>query len=140
MKQCKICKEFKELSRFENHTTNDGKRSQCASCRYQARIERDPDYELKLRNRKLGYQYGINLKIYDDMLKRQDNKCAICLSVFDQTPCIDHDHSCCSGRNSCGNCVRGLLCRSCNNMLGQAKDSPQILERAVRYLSDYQEA
>jgi hypothetical protein len=37
---------------------------------------------------------------------------------------VDHDHDCCSGR-SCGRCVRGLLCTSCNTGLGQ-------LERAIR--------
>jgi hypothetical protein len=31
---------------------------------------------------------------------------------------IDHDHNCCSGRKTCGKCVRGLICFSCNRMIG----------------------
>lgn len=51
---------------------------------------------------------------------------------------LDHDHACCprvkgSMEYSCGKCVRGWLCRSCNLALGQLKDSPGLL----RGLADY---
>lgn len=34
---------------------------------------------------------------------------------------IDHDHSCCPGRTSCGACVRGILCAGCNTMMGRVQ-------------------
>jgi hypothetical protein len=48
---------------------------------------------------------------------------------------VDHDHSCCPGKKSCGKCVRGLIHWSCNVLLGYAKHDPQIL----RYAADYME-
>jgi hypothetical protein len=50
---------------------------------------------------------------------------------------IDHDHSCCPGgmAQKCGQCVRGLLCASCNHGLGNFRDDPALLEAAVRYLA-----
>lgn len=48
---------------------------------------------------------------------------------------IDHDHSCCKGKNTCGNCVRGVLCHSCNLGIGLFKDSVLVMTRAISYLT-----
>jgi hypothetical protein len=61
------------------------------------------------------------------MLKDQNGGCAICYKpegsrMFD----VDHDHK--TGE------VRGLLCTSCNRVLGHAKDSVERLLAAARYL------
>lgn len=64
---------------------------------------------------------------YDDLFHSQSGLCAICRkSVNHKTSHIDHDHE--SGK------IRGLLCINCNHLLGQAKDSVLILERAIEYL------
>lgn len=48
----------------------------------------------------------------------------------------DHDHTCCEGRYSCGECLRGFLCATCNQILGRWRDNPDIFLAAVRYLYD----
>lgn len=48
---------------------------------------------------------------------------------------IDHDHSCCQGKNTCGDCIRGVLCHSCNAGIGLLKDSVYVMTRAISYLT-----
>lgn len=47
---------------------------------------------------------------------------------------VDHDHSCCDTDSSCGECVRGILCRTCNVALGQVGDNIDHLEALLQYL------
>jgi len=71
-----------------------------------------------------------------EWLERQENRCAVCVVEFDEdtSPCVDHDHACCPGDKSCGECVRGLLCGPCNKGLGNFRDNPDTLMAAVTYL------
>lgn len=58
---------------------------------------------------------------------KQDGKCAICDAEIPHSEMVvDHDHA--------TGLVRGLLCRACNNGLGQFLDSERILLRAIEYL------
>jgi hypothetical protein len=66
-------------------------------------------------------RYNLTQEGFDLLLKAQSCACAMCRTPFlDGQPIfIDHDHTCCQGeKSSCGNCVRGLLCLSCNTALG----------------------
>lgn len=61
--------------------------------------------------------------------------CDICSESLSVTNInIDHDHSCCPGQQTCGDCVRGLLCRACNRGLGSFKDQVDLVENAIKYL------
>lgn len=68
-----------------------------------------------------------------------DSGCGICHSKASLV--VDHDHSCCSrettGRNTCGQCIRGILCDSCNRGLGLLGDTPEKVQRAFEYLSGH---
>ena len=69
--------------------------------------------------------YGLRQLDYDRLLARQGGACAICFN--DGEPLvIDHDHI--------EGSVRGLLCNSCNSMLGFARDDTRILRSAIQYL------
>ena len=84
-------------------------------------------------------RYGLDPEKYQDLLKAQDYKCGICGSGDPGRPnwSVDHDHSCCPGKSSCGACVRKLLCIRCNAGLGMFKDSPELLTRAISYLESH---
>ncbi len=96
---------------------------------------RQVEYETANKARRRDFRYGLQPGEFDEMFAHQNGECAICLSPFgDDTPCIDHDHTCCPGLKSCGKCVRGILCRQCNAWLGRVKDDPIVLRRAANYL------
>jgi hypothetical protein len=66
-------------------------------------------------------QYGLTPERFAEMLEAQGFACAMGGEPFEEGDqiCIDHDHACCADeKQSCGRCVRGLLCVSCNTALG----------------------
>lgn len=52
---------------------------------------------------------------------------------------VDHDHSCCKV-NSCGRCVRGVLCHRCNCAIGKLGDDIEGVRTALAYLERGSEA
>jgi recombination endonuclease VII len=81
-------------------------------------------------------RYGLTAASFDALLATQGGGCRICQTIKPGARGwhVDHDHACCPGNRTCGQCVRGLLCHSCNLMLGQAGDDPEVLRRAIAYL------
>lgn len=88
---------------------------------YLRRKERVPEQMLKYHRTQTLKKYNLTLEQYEALWQKQDGKCGIC--GLPETPetrrlQVDHDHSCCPGGGSCGECVRGLLCLRCNTKLG----------------------
>jgi len=92
------------------------------------------NYSADKRRRALLRRHGLTEQAYVEMVEEQGGRCAICGRVPDGRLYIDHDHSCCPGENSCGECVRGLLCSPCNLALGHFGDDIARLRSALRYL------
>ncbi len=89
--------------------------------------------------KRLEETYGITIDEYDALYEFQGGRCALCRIATGKSRrlSVDHDHKCTAGHDpklGCQDCVRGLLCRPCNNLLGVARDSIDYLLRAIRYL------
>jgi hypothetical protein len=86
------------------------------------RLRDDPEARRRWGRKHKLTRYGLTQQQFDWLLEAQRYACAMGGEPFTESTQIfvDHDHSCCPGeRQSCGKCVRGLLCLSCNTALGQ---------------------
>lgn len=124
---CKFCgQEFSAL----DIKIRAGKEKFCSrECydNYRRLHKKDPKERNVIHQKK--YKYGITEDEYLNMFSVQDNKCAICGKSFEETKAfVDHDHK--TGK------VRGLLCTKCNSVLGMADDNTEILNKAIKYLSE----
>lgn len=116
-KVCKSCKRDLDIKLF-GLTGNGHYRSSCYKC-----------YNLK-------HVFNISFEEYEQMLSKQDGKCAICNekeTIKQKTGkvrslSIDHCHT--TGK------VRGLLCTNCNGGLGFFKDNKKLLRNAIKYLKE----
>lgn len=84
-------------------------------------------------------RYGLTAEQYEVMVSLRDGKCDIC-KCESKALVVDHDHSCCPGTETCGECVRGLLCRLCNVFLGQYETHPNFVQAMQEYLNVSKEA
>lgn len=88
------------------------------------------------RSRNLRNRYGLTLDDLQAMVEQQDFACPICDMEIsnileyktDRTVVVDHNHE--TGE------VRGILCSKCNLMLGNARESTEILYKSIVYLSE----
>lgn len=81
-------------------------------------------------------RYGLTEEKWNSLFDSQGRACAACgskeTSGWDWH--TDHDHACCPYGRSCGKCIRGILCDSCNRALGAMKDKIERLQSLIDYL------
>jgi len=83
-------------------------------------------------------KYKLEQEAYDKMANKG---CQICTSK--ERLGVDHDHSCCSGKYTCGKCVRGVVCQSCNIALSKLEQGAIHSANAkkiqlLQYILDYE--
>lgn len=98
-----------------------------------AKLEKEVDGLTKRQLALVKHRFGLDEETYRAMIKTHSNKCAICGEEETLVQkgkltrlSIDHCHS--TGK------VRGLLCSRCNHGIGEFRDSPDLLEKAIDYL------
>lgn len=104
-------------------------RRRAADARRQRERRESPAYKAKYRADSLRRLYGLTVEAFDALLASQGGGCAICSRRdpgWRKDWHVDHDHE--------TGVVRGLLCQSCNLLLGMAKDDPERLAAAIAYL------
>jgi len=146
LKRCATCACEKPLTDFfKNANYRDGRLKHCKKCfserwlipykqtakykAYCAEYRNRPETKAKMRNREYMSEFGITLKQYNTLLRKQNFRCAICETPQEKTRirfAVDHSHK-------VGN-VRGLLCDRCNRGLGFFGDDPYKLLIAREYI------
>lgn len=115
-KRTESCNKWRENNREKNLET-----------RRQYNIKnRLKNIEGKLKNR-----FNLTVEQYNEMFNKQNGCCAICgihQKEFKMKLCVDHDHETKE--------IRGLLCKPCNLILGNADDNIDILISAIKYLEN----
>jgi hypothetical protein len=79
-------------------------------------------------------KHGWTLEKYEEQLKLQNNKCAICgidIENYNRRFSIDHNHK--------TNKIRELLCNRCNVALGLIKENIETLYHMIDYIKKHNE-
>jgi len=110
----------------------------------------DHDYDLTKRARPEGYtdaqrdsqrqwKFDISPERFARLLALQVGRCAVCRADLAELPTqkihIDHDHAHCPTVPTCGKCVRGIVCASCNLRLRHYEDRRPEMEAMQAYLA-----
>lgn len=111
LRLCSTCRRYLDQTEFSKwNRSPDGLKGSCREC---------------LRAKRIQEKYGLSVDDYQKFMDAQGGQCAVCKCDL-EVPVVDHDHDCCPGDQTCGNCVRGLLCIVCNVRLGVLENTNWI--------------
>lgn len=123
---CTKCLATKRSAAFPiESATPNGLSKWCKECHAEA------------RSRRL-YQIDVNA-----LWVKQSGCCAVCNDSMlpkgreSLSMVVDHNHQCCPSTKTCGKCVRGLIHRLCNKVVGDLEDPEfhRVAELARKYLN-----
>lgn len=131
--RCKHCRN--ETSREWNEKNKEKvKESNLKNREKRKQFYSSPEGIISSRKAHLKKTYGITLDEFNQMLKKQKGKCAICGGTETRDKhkvmAVDHDHK--TGK------IRQLLCFKCNSALGNFNDDSKLLKKALKYLKKHE--
>ncbi|MBL6277954.1 endonuclease VII domain-containing protein [Micromonospora fiedleri] len=122
---CADCGSVKTLAEFpRNRADSSGYATYCKPCHNTRTRETKQRLYGGTREYHLRRRYGIGQAEFAELLAEQGGVCGVCGDPDPEH--VDHDHA--------TGWVRGILCFNCNGGLGQFRDSPTRLARAITYL------
>lgn len=127
---CRTYKPYAEMSAAEYILRKKWNTGECKPCKR----KRNPQSPESGRKHWLMKAYGLTEENYQNLLDDQGGLCAICRRPPRKKLHVDHDHSCCPTKISCGKCIRGLLCSRCNSSLEWNLRFKNEAEKYVRNL------
>lgn len=135
-RECTCCKEIKQLNEFSPYHQKY-KWPRCRKCNFEShkRLYAKHKYHFKKK-------YNLSVEQYNDILRSQNNRCFICNRTADEAQpgkknriennlSVDHCHKL---EKQGMMAIRGLLCFSCNAVLGKFNDDINLFKKAIEYL------
>jgi len=122
-RMCLTCQTWKPWSGFSRDPRKtSGKASNCMECSHWNTVKS---------------VYGITHAEWDWLLGQQGGSCALCREGEKNSfrLSVDHDHACCGNVKACKKCIRGMLCKTCNRLLGHIENRPLLALRFADYLA-----
>ena len=123
-----VCKPCAKQKSTKDYYANHEKRKKSNRQRSQ-----QPEVRARDRDRLLKRKYGLSANDYDRLLRMQQGVCAICKTdkrdKRDREMPVDHNHK--------THAIRGILCDTCNRVIGLFGDDPETIRNAIRYLQKW---
>ncbi|WP_328755045.1 endonuclease VII domain-containing protein [Streptomyces sp. NBC_00269] len=138
-------KRGKELKPLRKYNRWSGEKKECPGCGE----EKDGDEYLTDKSRASGltqycrecqrwrniqWSYSLSRDEWEYIFQAQGSCCAICGTDKPGTSLgfvTDHDHACCPGKKSCGDCIRGITCQQCNFNVDRSQKPRYVAYREV---------
>lgn len=92
--------------------------------------------------RRLKHKYKMTVEQWYAFAEKGCNVCGVKIEEAERNLHVDHDHKCCPGKLACGECIRGVVCNSCNTSIGlyekgRLRNDYPNRQKIIAYLENY---